>query len=202
MTIPTDLKSLNTLDIILASEAQWRSDILEQLGIQHRCEAHKYREPKYQSGSLVDFIKEIALNKGLSLQNNHASSLIISADQLITLDGEVFYKSGTKKNAIKQLVKLNGKKHKLICAVAVVWGGERYVECEEGYLKMRQLSTREIEHYVDVDKPWGCAGSYKIESLGASLFEEINVKDPTTIIGIPANLLINIIRKLGYSNLI
>jgi len=202
MQTSQDLKSLKSLDIILASEAQWRSDILNQVGIFHRCAAHQYDEPEFETGSLIEFVKEIAAKKGLSLQKDNESSMIISADQLITLDDDVFYKSGSRENAINQLTKLNGKKHKLICAVAVVWHNKLYVECEEAYLKMRNLSAREINYYVDVDKPWDCAGSYKIESLGASLFEEIDVKDPTTIIGIPANLLINIIRKLGFSNLV
>jgi len=128
--------------------------------------------------------------------------MIISADQLICLDGEVFYKSGTRDKAVEQLLKLNGRTHELICAVVVLFHGQQLIRHEKAELTMRQLTTLEIGNYVAKDQPWDCAGSYKIEQLGASLFESVNVKDPTTIIGLPANLLLDSFRELGYSNLI
>ncbi len=196
------MESLSGESIILASEASWRSDILTQLGLSHRCMKHRYPEPTFKSGSLIDFVEKIALEKALSIQDDNLDSIIISADQLIDLDDEVFYKSGNRENAIKQLQKLSGRQHRLICAVAVLYGDRRRVAVEEAFLRMRELTVTEIENYVDRDKPWDCAGSYKIESLGASLFSEINVKDPTTIIGIPGNLLIDILRDWGFSNLV
>ncbi len=196
------MKSLTNENIILASEASWRSDILTQLGLTHRCIKHKYPEPFFKNGSLVDFVRNIALEKAISIQNDNLDAIIVSADQLIDLDDEVFYKSGSRDNAVKQLLKLSGRQHRLICAVAVLYGEKRRVAVEEAFLTMRELTVAEIENYVDRDKPWDCAGSYKIESLGASLFSEINVKDPTTIIGIPGNLLIDILRDWGFSNLV
>ncbi|MBU3914858.1 Maf family protein [bacterium] len=196
------MKSLSSENIILASEASWRSDILTRLGIVHRCVKHKYPEPFFESGSLVDFVKNIALEKAVSIQNDNLDAMIISADQLIDLDDDVFYKSGSRDNAVRQLQKLSGRQHRLICAVAVLYGDKRRVAAEEAFLTMRELTVEEIENYVDRDKPWDCAGSYKIESLGASLFSEINVKDPTTIVGIPGNLLIDILRDWGFSNLV
>ncbi len=196
------LVSLKDEDLVLASEASWRSDILKQLGLAHRCTAHKYNEPSYSGGSLIDFVKQTALEKARSIQNENRSAIIISADQLICLSKEVFYKSGTRKKAIEQLKKLNGQTHQLICAVAVLFKQKCSVQSEVASLKMRQLTSIEIQNYVDQDQPWDCAGSYKNESLGSSLFEEVSVKDPTTIIGLPGNLLLNILREWGYSNLL
>lgn len=202
MTEPLQLKSIKQLDVVLASEAVWRSDILKQLGIPHRCTAHQYDEPKYSTGDLAEFVQKIALEKGKSIQAENPNALIISADQLIALDEEVFGKAGSRENSIKQLTTLSGKKHRLICAVAVLYKGGLRVEYEEAKLTMRQLTLEEITNYVDHDQPWNCAGSYKIESLGAALFEAIEVRDPNTIVGIPGNLLINILRDWGFSNLI
>ncbi|MBT3225751.1 MAG: septum formation protein Maf [Deltaproteobacteria bacterium] len=196
------LVSLKQEELVLASEASWRSDILNQLGIVHRCLAHKYNEPRYSGGSLIDFVKQTALEKARSIQSENQSAIIISADQLICLDSEVFYKSGTREKAIEQLQKLNGQTHQLICAVAVLFKQKNSVQYESASLKMRQLTETEIQNYVDQDQPWDCAGSYKNESLGSSLFEEVSVKDPTTIVGLPGNLLLNILREWGYSNLL
>ncbi len=196
------MKSLGELDIVLASEARWRSDILKRLGIRHRCQAHQYDEPAFSGNSLVDFVKETALKKAESIRDDNRDTLIVSADQLICLDNKVFYKSGTREKAIEQLLKLNGRTHQLICAVAVLFQGQSSVRHEQASLKMRQLTTTEIENYVDQDQPWDCAGSYKIEQLGTSLFESVMVTDPTTIVGLPANLLLDILRERGYSNLL
>jgi len=196
------LASLKKEDLVLASEASWRSDILNKLGLAHRCTAHKYDEPRYSGGSLTDFVKQTALEKARSIQNENQSAIIISADQLICLGKEVFYKSGTRQKAIEQLQRLNGRTHQLICAVAVLFKQKSTVQSEVASLKMRPLTDIEIQNYVDRDQPWDCAGSYKNESLGSSLFEEVSVKDPNTIIGLPGNLLLNILRRWGYSNLL
>ena len=196
------LISLKEEDVVLASEASWRSDILNQLGIAHRCAAHKYDEPRFSGGSLIDFVKQTSFEKARSIQNENQSAIIISADQLICLGNEVFYKSGSRQKAIEQLQKLNGQTHQLFCAIAVLFNQKSAVQCEVASLKMRQLTSIEISNYVDQDQPWDCAGSYKNESLGASLFEDVSVKDPTTIIGLPGNLLLNILREWGYSNLL
>lgn len=200
--LSSQFQSIRNLEVILASQATWRSNILKQLRISHRCIKHQFKEPAYETGSLRDFVQQLALEKGRSIQENYPSALIISADQLIMLDGEVFYKSKTKEKAIAQLTKLNGRKHDLICAVAVIYKGQFKVRAQEAVLIMRTLSAQEIENYVERDKPWDCAGSYKIESLGASLFEEVRVKDPTAIVGLPVNLLVDILREFGFSLLL
>ena len=196
------LRPLSSQEIILASQASWRSDILKQLGIIHSCCEHQYSEPRFESGSLDQFVESIAREKAKSLLLAYPEAIIIAADQLVTVDGEVLYKSGTAENAINQLQKLRGKTHQLICGVAVLFAGEIKSKIEKAELTMRSLSDAEIRFYVEQDKPWSCAGSYKIESLGASLFESIVVQDLSTIIGIPSNQLITLLREFGFSNLL
>lgn len=193
---------ISSQEVVLASQAQWRSDILTQLQISHICCDHKYAEPKFSGGNLVEFVEKIAREKAASLAVDYPEALIVAADQLVAIDDEILYKSGSRENAINQLKKLSGKSHYLICAVSIWYRGQLHSRTERADLKMRSLSDQEIAHYVDKDEPWSCAGSYKIESLGASLFETIDTNDPTTIIGIPANQLINLIRSLGFSNLL
>ena len=196
------LKSLQEIDIVLASTAPWRSDILKQIGIRHRCVDPVYVEPNRVTGELAEFVRETALNKARSVRKKFPASLIISADQLIEIDGKVLFKPGSKSGATSQLKALSGKQHRLICAVAVLYQAREESRIEKADLNMRNLSDEEIMNYVNTDNPVSCAGSYKIESLGASLFEEIKTSDPTTIIGLPANRLIDILRQLGYSNLL
>lgn len=197
------LKPISSIDIIMASQAKWKSNVLSSLGIQHRCVTHRYEEPQFSGkGDLPKFIEDIAVEKGRSLENIFFKEMIVSTDQLITYDGDVFGKPGSRGKAIQQLSTLNGKVHELICALAVTYQGKTVVRHETAKLKMRDLSLEEIIAYVDKDEPWSCAGSYKIESLGASLFEYIDTRDPNTIIGLPANLMIDMIREWGFTNLL
>ncbi len=175
---------------------------MKQLGIAHQCSDHQFNEPEFQSGSIESFVENIACEKAKSLQNKFPESLIIAADQLCSIDDQVLYKPGTKENAIEQLKILRNRQHKLICSVAVWYKGTIKSETDIARLRMRDLSACEIEAYVEKDEPWGCAGSYKIESLGASLFETLQVEDPTTIIGIPSTKLISILKEFGFSNLL
>jgi len=197
----TTLKPVRNLDVILASTAPWRSQILNRLNIPHRAVPHRYPEPGYESGSLQTFVQRLAQCKAESLQADYPEAMIIAADQLISVEETVLAKAGNRENAIRQLMTLNGRPHQLVCAVAVCFQNNCLVRWEEAKLQMRHLTRAEIEFYVDYDEPWDCAGSYKIESLGAALFSAIDVRDTHTIVGLPANLLLDLIRDWGYTNL-
>ncbi len=196
------LLPINSKKVVLASQASWRSNILKQLGIKHSQVNHRYKEPKFVQGSLKDFIESIAREKAKSICHEFSEAIIVAADQLICIENQILYKPGNREKAIAQLQMLNGKTHDLICAVSVFYQGSVESDIEIAELEMRVLQEQEIQNYVDSDKPWDCAGSYKIESLGASLFKSINVNDPTAIIGLPSNKLLDILRKMGFSNLL
>lgn len=196
------LKSISTQKVVLASEAKWRSDILNQLNIPHKCFNHRYDEPKFLKGNLVEFVSNIAIEKARSIQDLFPDHIIIAADQLIELDDEVLGKPGNFEKAYIQLSQMNGKTHQLICAVCVIYQNQVFKDVEIAKIKMRHLENQEILNYLEYDKAFNCAGSYKIESLGAALFESVQINDLHTIIGIPGNLLISILRKLGFSNLL
>jgi septum formation protein len=196
------LKSLSQQKIVLASEAKWRSDILKKLQIPHECFNHQYEEPKYSGGKLADFVINVAVQKALSIQNLFPDHIIIAADQLIELNETVLGKPGNFDRAFNQLSLMNGKDHRLICAVSVVYKNMVLKDVEIASIKMRQLEKQEIVNYLNYDQPFNCAGSYKIESLGGALFESVQINDLNTIVGIPGNLLISMLRKLGFSNLL
>lgn len=196
------LKSINEIPVVLASSAPWRSDILTRLGIKHTAVPHQYDEEPYMIGAVDDFVSELAIKKAHSILYDHPDSLIIACDQVISLDGKILGKSGTPGNAARQLRELQGQTHQLFCSVAVLYKGYCEVKVDVANLTMRELSKDEIFYYVDQENPVDCAGSYKIEALGGSLFEKINCNDPNTIIGLPGNLLLNMLRELGYTPLL
>ena len=70
---------------------------------------------------------------------------------------------------------------------------------EKHVLTMHQLSPEQIDRYLDLDEPWFCVGSYRIESKGITLFSSIEGHDHTAIIGLPLLRLVGILRKFGVS---
>lgn len=98
---------------------------------------------------------------------------MIGSDQVATLDGAILDKPGTAAVAHTQLQRLQGQEHQLLTAVAIVHPGGLCEFLDATFLRMRPLTTAEIERYVAADQPLDCAGSYKIEGLGIALFQRV-----------------------------
>ncbi len=139
----------------------------------------------------------LAQKKAESLIHTFPQALIIGCDQMGLLGTLALNKAGTKDKAIAQLKKLQGKTHQLLTAMAVYCKGQWEYHTDITELTMRPLSDEQIRHYVDLENPLDCAGSYKIEGLGVSLFEKVQTKDPSAIVGLPLMGLTNILEKFS-----
>ncbi len=109
---------------------------------------------------------------------------------MLVLQGKIFGKPHNLERAREQLRSLSGKTHELLTAVHLQWTDPEGVHYENSHLntchlRMRTLKDWEIEEMLQADRPFDCAGSYKIESRGISLFEEIDCEDWTAIEGLP-----------------
>ena len=125
------------------------------------------------------------------------STVIIGSDQVASLGDTILRKPGTPERAIDQLLKCSGATVQFWTAVSVMWpqGSEqRVIPCE---VTFRKLSEAEAAHYVEIDDPLNCAGSFKWESLGVSLFERLETQDPTSLEGLPLIALCALLREAG-----
>ena len=128
-------------------------------------------------------------------------ALIVGSDQVACLNGEILRKPGSADNAIAQLMRCSDRTLVFWTAVSVrstVTGHhrQRLVPSE---VQMRPLTLPEIEHYVAADDPLDCAGSFKWESLGITLFQRIKTEDPTALEGLPLIALCDLLRFHGLS---
>ena len=122
---------------------------------------------------------------------------MIGCDQVAVLDNQLLDKPGTVDGATAQLRQLRGREHRLITAVTILHSDGMIEFADVTRLQMRTLTDGEISRYVQSEQPLDCAGSYKIEGLGITLFERIDSHDQTAIIGLPLIQLSNELRKLG-----
>lgn len=144
--------------------------------------------------------ERLAVAKAESLSATHPGTWIIGSDQLVDLDGEILGKQPDFASACDQLMKLSGRKHQLITAVAIAHSQHKTeLFTDTTRLKFRTLTRAEIERYVELEKPYDCAGTYKIEGLGIRLLESLETKDPTAIIGLPLIRLSEELRLRGYA---
>jgi septum formation protein len=184
-------------DLVLASTSVYRRALLERLGLPFR-----WRPPLCDEDSLKDdprsLAERLAAAKAASLVSVEPAATVIGCDQVVSFQGQVFGKPATVARAVEQLSAMAGQTHELITALVVMQGGRLFRHTDVTTLRMRPLSRPAIERYVAADQPLDCAGSYKLESRGISLFEKIESDDHTAITGLPLMGLVTILRELGY----
>ncbi len=166
-------------ELILASTSKIRKEILQNLGLKFKTISPDFDEEGAKKDILdLDIPNQalfLAQQKALSISKKHPKSLVIGSDQICQIQNETISKPKNKEEAILQLKKLNGKIHYQNNAVTLFQNGQEiFSHIQIAKIKVRILSDQEITSYVNLDNPVGCAGSYKIESLGRHLFSEID----------------------------
>ena len=191
--------------LILASTSVVRKQILEDAKLDFQAiaplfdeEEGKKQNPHLTIAQLAMFLAE---GKALSVSQAHKNAVVIGSDQICELDGKAIDKSKNADEAIAQLTNSSGKIHYQNNATVVAKNGKIiFRKISRVKLKMRKISAADILAYVSADKPWGCAGSYKYESLGKHLFERIS-GDYYSILGLNLQPLLNFLHRKKYINI-
>lgn len=174
-------------NVILATTSHYRQALFKRLAIPFQAIGPNVNEDAFKNKglSLIELTETLALLKARDLAIKYPDSIIIGSDQAVGLNNLVFSKPGTVARAIEQLQSLSGQTHQLVTAVAIIKGPKEVLFHQVTNLKMRVLTPTQIQNYVSLDNPLDCAGSYKIEEHGISLFESIVGQDFNSIIGLP-----------------
>ena len=187
--------------LILASTSVYRRGLLERLGLYFSCVSPGVDETTIaMSANLLprEQAEWLAHQKAQAVAEKFPQATIIGCDQMAVIDGRILGKPGSVDAACGQLALLAGQTHELITALCVVHGSQAYHHTNVTRLTMRPLTSETIVRYVEAERPLDCAGAYKFESAGISLFERVESDDPTAIIGLPLMALTSILLDLGY----
>jgi septum formation protein len=179
--------------IILASRSEVRKKILNQNGI--NCEVipanideNQVKESLFEEKATPEIIsKNLAELKANKVSEKKPNEIILGADSVLDLNGELISKPTNKKEALTILQKLNGQKHQLISSVCISKNGSMIWNfTDASTLTMKQLNLDEIKLYLAKikDKELYAYGVYQIEANGKSLFSKIE-GDENTIMGLP-----------------
>ena len=181
------------LDIILASKSKIRKKILDNHNIKNEVEASNVdeepiKESMLKEGASPEIIsKNLAELKANKVSQKNANSLVLGADSVIDLSGELISKPESRDEALQILKKLNGKKHSLISSVCISKNGSMiWNHTDKAYLTMRDFSENELIAYLKKisDEALYAYNVYQIEGEGRTLFSNID-GDENTIMGLP-----------------
>lgn len=162
-------------EIILASTSKVRKKILEESKLNFKAIAPDFDEEEAKKSLKSLNPKELAIflakQKALSISSKFKNAYVIGSDQVCEFEGRDISKSHDEKDAQNQLEKFSGKIHYQNNAVIVAFNNKIiFNSFAKVKMQMRNISKKEIAAYIKSDKPFGCAGSYKYESLGKHLF--------------------------------
>ena len=175
--------------IILASASSYKKMLLERLGIPFTCWAPDIDESPKSAESGAALSQRLAEEKAHHIVQQFPQALVIGADQVAVLDGQILGKPGNHQRAVAQLSAQSGRTvlfHTAISTARCTLGKlefQSHINSTE--VVFRQLSQQQINHYLEIEKPYDCAGSFKSEAMGISLFSAVNSNDPSALIGLP-----------------
>lgn len=194
-----DATRASGVPLVLASTSLARRALLDRLCVRYEVAAPPVDEQAIGGASAAETARLRAIAKAESIARSRPGALVIGADQVVELEGAILGKPGSADGARAQLRRLAGRVHHLFTAVALVGPSASESAIATTRMSMRALDDAEIGRYVAADAPVSCAGSYKVESLGITLFERIEGADWTAIVGLPLLVVCSMLRRAGWA---
>lgn len=190
--------------LILASGSRWRRQLLERLGIPFNWASPDIDETPRPEESPAALVHRLAMSKALRLAPDYPNHLIIGSDQVAVFEDDILGKPGDAATACATLARFSGQRVRFLTGLALIDTTRDWQRvCHERYdVVFRDLSSTEIERYVDRERPFDSAGSFRMEGLGITLFERLEGNDPNTLIGLPLIRLCTLLRETGLDPLI
>lgn len=186
--------------LILASGSPYRAQLLARLGLPFQSIAPDIDETARAGESPRTLARRLAREKAARVAAHHPAAVVVGSDQCAALDGRILGKPGGREQALTQLRAASGSAVEFFTAIAVRVPGRAapLTHLDRTRVRFRRLSEREIERYLDRERPFDCAGAFRAEAMGIALFERIDATDPTALIGLPLIALSGMLREAGF----
>jgi len=189
----------STPRIVLASTSRYRAELLCRLLPDFEQAAPGTDEAPLPGEAPAARALRLAIAKAEAVARNRKDALVIGSDQVAELDGQVLDKPGSAERACAQLAASSGREvrfHTALCLLDTR-DGRRHTHLDHTHAQFRELDAAAIARYVEREQPLDCAGSFKCEGLGISLFKAIDSHDPSALIGLPLIALAQLLREAG-----
>jgi len=186
--------------LVLASTSPFRKTLLAKLQLEFATASPNIDESQDPNEKVDDFVQRLSLEKAQAVMPQYPNALIIGSDQVACIEGVILGKPLNHQKAVEQLTQAAGKNVIFYTGLTLLNSEtlKAQILCELFRVQFRKLTKQEIERYLLAEKPYNCAGSFKSEALGISLFEKFSGEDPNTLIGLPLIKLCQMLRKEGF----
>lgn len=186
--------------LILASGSPRRRQLLTQVGLKHRVSPSNIDEklnPRLQPKSQVE---KLSLQKAQAVIHKHSDSIILAADTVVVLNGEILGKPTNKEHAFRMLKKLSGTEHTIITGFTIIDTETKktITKSKESKVRIKQLTEKEIHAYLETEEYKDKAGSYAVQERGAAFVEDIQ-GDYFNIVGLPLHDVLKELKKFGIT---
>ncbi len=185
--------------LVLASTSRYRRELLARLGLPFEVDRPDVEESPLAGESPAGTAVRLAQAKARVVAARHPGAWVIGSDQVADLDGRPLGKAGGRDAALVQLQACSGRRVVFQTALCLLrHDAAPLAALDHTEVLFRTLRREEILRYLDAEQPYDCAGSFKCEGLGITLFQAIRCQDPTALVGLPLIALSQALREAGY----
>jgi len=187
------------LPLILASASPYRRELLARLGLPFEVAPADLDETRQAGEAPQDLVLRLAEQKAWALASTYPQHLIIGSDQVAVLGDTILGKPHTMENAVRQLQMASAKQVDFLTGLALLntATGRVQVDCVPFSVQFRDLDEALIRRYLEREQPLDCAGSFKSEGLGISLFRSTAGEDASSLMGLPLIRLVDMLLAEG-----
>jgi len=187
------------LPLILASASPYRRELLARLRLPFEVAPADLDETRQAGEAPQDLVRRLAEQKARALASAYPQHLIIGSDQVAVLGDTILGKPHTMANAVRQLQMASGKQVDFLTGLALLntASGRVQVDCVSFSVQFRDLDDACIRRYLEREQPLDCAGSFKSEGLGISLFRSTAGEDASSLMGLPLIRLVDMLLAEG-----
>lgn len=186
--------------LVLASTSRYRRELLERLRLPFAVERPDVDEAALPGESPAALARRLAAAKARAVAERHPRAWVIGSDQVAERAGQAIGKPADPAAAHAQLRAASGGEQRFHTAFCLFRGADQARHDGEDLtvVRFRPLDDDTIRRYLQAEQPFDCAGSFKCEGLGISLFDAIETRDPTALVGLPLIALSAALRRAGF----
>ena len=187
------------LPLVLASSSPYRRELLTRLRLPFTWSAPQIDESRRPDEGAEALVRRLSLEKTQALSASHPQHLIIGSDQVAVLGSQISGKPHTLERAREQLMAASGNSVTFLTGLTLLNSatGQQQTDCIPFTVHFRRLSEAQIMRYLTAEQPFDCAGSFKAEGLGISLFRSTEGSDSNSLIGLPLIRLVDMLQASG-----
>lgn len=185
--------------LILGSSSPYRAELLKKLAINFIQHSPDIDESVSEGETAISLVERLAQEKALAIAKDYPQALIIGSDQVAAIEGKILGKPGDQETAVKQLMSASGQAVTFYTGLALYNAKTHTMQhlVEPFVVHFRHLTEKQIHYYLEQEQPYQCAGSFKSEGLGISLFAKLEGDDPNSLVGLPLIKLIGLLNNEG-----